>query len=153
MTIRIRLMSTLLACSLLPMLCVGVISYQLGDEQAAALTDEAHAAIEDRATAQLTSVSAARKADIVHWFENAKAHVTSLAKQHDLIVELPLLSQAMTELAKDTAPAVLETARRELASYYGNDFESEYRRQASGQNSGIQTALAQLDAPSVLAQL
>ncbi|MBL8755392.1 MAG: methyl-accepting chemotaxis protein, partial [Planctomycetes bacterium] len=153
MKIRTRLMGALLACGILPMATVGVVSFQLGNEQAEALTQEATQAIEERAVAQLTAVSAARKADILHWFESTKAHVGTMARLHDVQKVLPELSQAMAKLAQDATPAQVEEARRELGAYYSGDFDTAYRAKNGGQSSGIAAALAQADAMTVLAQL
>jgi methyl-accepting chemotaxis protein len=153
MKIRTRLMGALLACGIVPMLTVGVVSFQLGDGQAETLVQEAKQAIEERAMAQLTAVSAARKADITHCFGGISAHVRSLASLHDVQTGLSGLSQAMTNLAQNATPAQIEEARRELGSYYSGDFDAEYRKKNGGQASGIGAALAQADAVTVMAQL
>ena len=153
MTIRTRLMFTLLACGLVPMAGVSFMSHRLSVAEADSLTQEAKQAIEERATAQMEGTAAARRNDIAHYFETVQAHVLSIAQQAAVIRMLPQLAESLAALAKDADAATVAAARSELGRYYEGDFGSEYRRQNDGKQGNPSAALAQLDAQTVMAQL
>ncbi|MBL8722876.1 MAG: methyl-accepting chemotaxis protein [Planctomycetes bacterium] len=149
MKIQTRLVSVLLACGLLPMLGVGVASYQIARSGNAAILDAANREIETRARDQLYAVTAARKADIEHYFQNVQAHVGSQAENRSILEGLQQLAAAMPKLAEG---ADTDGQRRELAQYYRGPFQQEFTRQ-NGRPGTPDGLLARLDAPAVAAQL
>ncbi|MCU0865396.1 MAG: methyl-accepting chemotaxis protein [Planctomycetes bacterium] len=153
MTIRTRLMATLLACGLVPTLGVGFLSYRLSQTSSSELLEHSAAALEKRAGEQMQAVSAARRNDILHYFAAIEAQVISMAKQPHVIDAVAQLAVTIQELGRDLPAAEVEDARRELSRYYQTDFEGEYAKQAGGSRSGIESALQQLDPIAVMAQL
>lgn len=149
MKIQTRLIAVLLACGILPMMGVGVMSLQQGKQTASTLQATAVAELETRSTDQLQSVSAARRADITHYFATIREHVLTLSEQSEVANAITTLSPAMAELATglDT-----NATRAELGRYYATDFDAEYQRQ-NGHGSAAASALAALDDESVAAQL
>ena len=153
MTIRTRLMATLLACGLVPTLGVGFLSHRLNQGSSNELLEHAAEALEKRAGEQMQAVSAARRNDILHYFAAIEAQILSMAKQPQVVSAVEQLTGALQELARDLTATEVDEARRELARYYQTDFEGEYGKQSGGARSGIETALQQLDPPAVMAQL
>jgi methyl-accepting chemotaxis protein len=149
MKIQTRLIAVLLACGILPMLGVGVMSLQQGKNTASKMQATAIAELETRSVDQLHSVAAARRADITHYFSTIREHVLTLSEQSEVANAIGTLSPAMADL---TTGLDTNAARAELRRYYTGEFNTEYQRQ-TGHASTAETALATLDDESVAAQL
>mgnify|MGYP002777713900 CR=1 FL=1 len=152
MSIRTRLVFTILACGILPTLAVGVLSHSLSRTGADEIEHEAMETLKKAEIESLEAVSYARRNDLRHYFDNLAAELQTLASMPQVLEGVPQLATAMGKLEETTGKGK-EALRDELGRYYRGDFDQEYRRTIPGQSSEIERALARLDDQAVLAQL
>ncbi len=152
MSIRTRLVFTILACGILPTTAVGWLSHSISSAGAGELESEAQETLKASQIRSLEAVSHARRNDLRHYFDSLAAEVRTLATMPQVADALPQLTAAIGKLGENVT-AGKEGPREELARYYRGDFDQEYRRAMPGQNSDAERALARLDDTAVLAQL
>jgi methyl-accepting chemotaxis protein len=152
MSIRTRLVFTILACGILPTMAVGWLSHSISSAGASELQVRAQETLKAAQIQSLEAVTHARRNDLRHYFDGLAAEVRTLATMPQVADVLPQLTQAMGKLG-ETVTAGKEGLREELARYYRNDFDQEYRRAMPGQASDAERAMTRLDDTAVLAQL
>ena len=153
MTIRTRLLAVLIACGILPMATIGVVAYQRSAAGTQELAAAAQSSLRQRAEAGLQSLAAARRSDIQHYFDFIAAHMQSLAAVPECSAAIETLGKALAATGTGIDAAAEATMRRELASYYEQQFGGEYSRRNAGRKVDAATLVGQLDLPAVAVQL
>ena len=153
MSIRNRLVATLLACAMVPTIAVGWTSYHLSSSSSTDLEAGASEALAKVGIDGLAAVTAARRSHLQHYFESLRAELQTLATQPATQDGLPEFAASIQKLAEQLRGTDATAARDELGRYWLGDFDREYRRIVAGQASGSDRAMARLDEVSVFAQL
>ncbi|MCB9876730.1 MAG: methyl-accepting chemotaxis protein [Planctomycetes bacterium] len=151
--IKTRLMVSLLACGLLPMLAAGLVTLARHESNSRQQLAQATEALEQRAAQQLQAVSVTRRNDIVHYFESVEGVVRATAARRDVLDQVVALTDGITRLADGVDATQLATLRSELGAYWNGPFAANYAAENAGKRFDVQAALARLDAPAVMAQL
>ncbi|MEZ6036958.1 MAG: methyl-accepting chemotaxis protein [Planctomycetota bacterium] len=153
MKIKTRLTVSLLACGLLPMLVAGLVTLNRHESNSEQQLAEATEALEQRAAQQLEAVSVTRRNDIVHYFAAVEAVVRATAARRDVLDQVAALTDGITALADGVDEAQLAALRNELGAYWRGPFAAKFSAENAGRKFDVATALTQLDAPAVIAQL
>ena len=122
-SIKGKLTLLFLAIALVPLVCLGLISYLTASD-----------GLRQQAANQLLSSNALKKSTISHYFTTLEQHIVSLARDTTMQEALQEFTRAFTgyrgELKLDDAR--IEQLRKELGNYYTHDFADAYRSKNEG---------------------
>lgn len=154
MKIRAKLILSLLACGLLPLLTVSVANYFTAAASLEGMSAEAKKDFEILATNQLVSVRDVKKSQIEDYFETIYNQMVTFSESPNVVNAMHDFSRAFKEFGTDAQidPTQIPVLRSELAGYYDRQFGEEYRKQNSGKSANTSSLLSQVDDESVLLQ-
>ncbi len=151
MSQRSRLVISFLACGLLPLAVLGVVSTYTARSGMGKMESNAQTGLVDAAKEHMVAVRDLKKRQLEGYIDNLRKLVLDISTR-------PITSQAYQEmnaaLHNDAKPqGSLIQARRELLTYYNGDFANEYRKQNAGKSFDTAAYVSGLSDTAVLLQL
>ena len=154
MKIRTRLTLGFLACGVLPLLFVTVVSYRSATSGLDTVSDHASNDMQAKATALLEMQRGLKTAQIEAYFEQIRDQMLTFSENR-MVVEamrsFPECFDAYADQASVDSDTLAEY-RTDLSTYYTEDFAGEYQSQNSGATIDAAQLLASLDDQSIALQ-
>lgn len=151
MSQRVKLIISFLACGLVPLAVLGVVSTYTARSGMGKMDTSARAGLESLSQDHMVAIRDLKKRQIENYFDGLRKLALDTAAR-------PLTKQALTDLKaalRDSSEnaANMVQARRELLAYYNSDFAGEYRKQNEGKSPDCAAYVAGLSDASVTLQL
>jgi methyl-accepting chemotaxis protein len=146
MKIRVKLLSSFLACSLLPMGILGTINYFNAREAAIQVRDASVAGLHESAEAKLSAISLVKKAQISEYFENAQRQLTGMAQSPQTVSAVRSFTNGFRTFIEDRDLSGIDIPedKTQLRGYYQSVFASEYTKNNPTKNPDIDGRFSQL---------
>ncbi len=149
--IRGRLIASLIACGLLPMIAVAVIQYFIAQSANEKVSRTAAADLTRIAESKLAAVRSIKSADIKDYLHLIRDQVITLSGSTMSQNAANYFIRGFEELRPADGQS-LDQMRDELATYYEDQFGGEYRRQNPNRTVDPSASLDLLSKPTVTAQ-
>ncbi|MEQ1827116.1 MAG: hypothetical protein ABL921_14270, partial [Pirellula sp.] len=127
MKIRVKLLSSFLACSLVPMGVLGIVNYFNARHAAIQVRDRSIEGLNESAQMKLAAVSEVKKTQVNDYFENAHKQIRSMAQSPQTVSAMKSLSIGFKTFIDDRKISTPEVPdRAQLKGYYQTVFSAEY---------------------------
>ena len=138
-----KLITILLIIGLAPVLVVGWLALENATE-----------ALMDKSYSQLESVRNSRKSAVERFFQTINDQIITFSEDNmivDAMAQLPELFNSVRE-ENNFGPEDIERMRKELKTYYTQDFTTEYKSQNNGKSPHAERYFDMLDEQSIIQQ-
>ena len=154
MKIRNKLLTSFLACSLLPMGVLGTVNYWNAKQAATQVRDRSIEGLDTAADQKLMAVCEVKKAQITEYFLNASRQIRTMAKSQQIISGVRNFTTGFRSFIDDRKNSGLEVAddKTQLRSYYQSIFANEYTKNNPGKTCDIEGKFSQLGSAAVALQ-
>lgn len=154
MKLRTRLVVALLACGLIPLVLYGVVSYFSADSGLSTITDNGKAALMKSSEEQLVALREVKKTQVQDYFETIRKQIQTFSENRMIVESMRELDQTFHAFREEQSVSVeqLDTYRKDLFTYYQNEFSAEYKSQNAGQDPEVRSYYEKLDDDAVALQ-
>ncbi|MDZ4689301.1 MAG: PAS domain-containing methyl-accepting chemotaxis protein [Planctomycetaceae bacterium] len=153
MSQRAKLVISFLACGLLPLTILGVVSISTASRGMGQMDASARQGLEQSAKDHMVAVRDLKKRQIEAYFDGLRKLVTDVAQRPIVAQSAKELNAGFRSVVEESQIADLPQARRELVQYYNGDFANEYCKQNDGKQPDTAGYVANLSDASVVLQL
>lgn len=143
MGIKNKLILSLLAASLIPLVSISYYAYWKAEESMRVPMME-----------QINSIKNVTKAQLTYYFNSVKAQVIALSQNVGTKDALSAFTQGFNQYQKDLnlGPADLQASRKKVQSFYSGDFLNEYKKQNEGKQIDVRAIESRLNDNEILLQ-
>ena len=154
MKIRNKLLTSFLACSLLPMGVLGTVSYWNAKQATTQVRDRSIEGLNSAANSKLLAVCEVKKSQITDYFQNASRQIRTMAKSQQVISSVRNFTTGFRSFVDDRLNSGLEVAddKIQLRSYYQSIFANEYTKNNPGKSYDVEGKFSQLGSSAVAMQ-
>ena len=154
MKIRAKLLSSFLACSLLPMGILASINYFNARSAAIKVRDRSVEGLNESAEAKLSAICSVKRAQISDYFDNAERQLHSMAQSPQTINAMRSFTNGFRAFIEDRKLSGLELSddKAQLRAYYQSVFASEYTKNNPSKNPDTENRFAQLSNSAIALQ-
>jgi methyl-accepting chemotaxis protein len=154
MKIRAKLLSSFLACSLVPMGILGAVNYWNARDAAILVRDRSIEGLHEAAKAKLAGIGAVKKAQVTEYFENAERQVRSLSQSPQTIAAMRSLNLGFKSFIEDRklSGSDVPDDKSQLRGYYQSTFGSEYTKNNPSKNPDTESRFSQLSSQAIALQ-
>lgn len=154
MNLRTRLVASFFACGLLPLVAVSFVAYRTSSDGMQEVSQRATDGLEQRAKDQLTAFRDTKKSEVEDYFNFIADQVATFSEDRMVVRAMRGFQKALPEYREERKidDARLKQMRKELTTYYTNEFSNEYRTKNQGDSPPVMDYLAKLDDDSVILQ-
>lgn len=147
MRIRARLVIAFLACGLIPMLSVASLNYWNSSAGTNEISQHASDDLTAKIEQQLVAVRDLKKSEINDYFTTIRDQVITLSDDVMIVDAMRDMSSAFVDVADDQEldEETLRRMRSDVEAYYQQVFNTEYKAQNAGSDSGALSRFASLD--------
>lgn len=153
MSQRAKLIVSFLACGLLPLAILGVVSTFTAKSGMSRMDASAQQGLVDSAKDHMVAVRDLKKRQIESYFEGLRQLLCDIAQRPIVLQAANELNAGFRTMVTESQVADLPLARRELLQYYNADFADEYRKQNGGKHPDTDGYVENLSDAGVLLQL
>jgi len=153
MSQRAKLVISFLACGLLPLAVLGVVSTWTAAGGMKRMDASAQQGLEQSAKDHMVAVRDLKKRQIEAYFDGLRKLVTDVAHRPMVAQSAKDLNAGFRSVLEDAQVADMQQARRDLLQYYNGDFANEYRKQNPGRQPDTAGFVANLSDTCVVLQL
>lgn len=154
MRIRGRLVTTYLACGLLPMLAIATLSYRNSSKGNQAISQHATDDLQEKIQHQLIAVRDLKKAEITDYFATIRDQVLTLSESVMVVDAMRDMTTAFENVIdeRDLDADAIDAMRANMRTYYDTAFADEYREQTAGNAPKASSRMAGLSDDGVVLQ-
>ncbi len=136
MKIRARLLISFLACGLVPLFLLTVVSYFNGRRSAQEVSSKAVAAIRTVASDQLTSICEIKKSEIEDYFDSIRSQILTYSEDQMIVRAMSGFQDRFGQFLEQRGWSDMdaERAKNELRVYYSDSFRNMYQSLNAGAN-------------------
>lgn len=154
MKIRGKLLTSFLACSLVPVLTLGAINFWNARSAAVAVKDNAIRDLRDAAQSKLAAVRDVKKSQISDYFGNAAKQLKTMSTSPQTVSALSYFTAGFKTFAEERGATTQFTDDdiSQLKTYYRNTFSPEYGKANSGKIPDVESKISQLNKAGIALQ-
>ena len=154
MRTRTKLILCFLACGLVPLAIAAVTNYLSMQSGMTSLAEQAGEDVRQKMTASLEAQRALKQDQIEKYFESIRDQVLTFSEDRMVVEAMRGFKSSFNDYREQTEIEEDRVAemRRELETYYTDDFSAEYSNQNDGASPSAAGLLAQLDDDSIALQ-
>ena len=154
MKIKTKLLTSFLACSLLPMVVLGTVNYLNAKKAATQVGDRSIEGLNASADSKLTAVCEVKKSQVTEYFQNASRQIRTMARSQQIIASVRSFTQGFRSFIDDRKNSGLEVPedKNQLRSYYQSIFAGEYTKNNPGKQYDVEGKFTQLSNAAVALQ-
>ena len=154
MKLRTRLTIAFLCCGLAPLLLASIISYRNSSNGMRAIESRATEDLEKKSMDQLVALRDSKKEQIERYFSTIRDQVLTFSEDKMVVDAMQDFRTLFREYRQQAEldSTLLAEQRRELLTYYTNEFSAEYRSQNGGASPDAERYFRQLDDDSIALQ-
>ena len=115
-------------------------------------SNESHDALGDAAKERLVALRDVKKEQISDYVKTIESQILNLSRSHEVENAMEGFSHSAGSLHEQLGQPDIEKYRSELANYYRSEFQAEYGRRNSGEQTNVDQLLNALDADAVALQ-
>ncbi len=152
MSQRFKVIASFLACGLLPLAVLGVVSTYTASSGMNRMDDSAQKGLVDAAKAHMVAVRDLKKRQIETYFESIRQLLVDTSQRPVVLQATREMTLGYQSLVEETQGVDVPLVRREMLQYYNGSFADEYRKQNSGKHPDTDGYVAALSDAGVLLQ-
>lgn len=154
MRLRTKLTLTFLGCGLIPLVIMSVVSWNNSRSGFGQIQSAGTDGLKHQVTEQLVAIRDMKKQQVNDYFKTIKEQMVTFSEDEAIIGAMRGFRQgfATAREDRDLRATDIEDMRRELRSYYVNEYGTEYSTQNEGRQPDVDQWLARLDDDSVCMQ-
>lgn len=154
MKISTKLLTSFLACSLLPMGILATVNYSNAKHAATQVRDISLEGLDSAADNKLTAVCDVKKNQITDYFQNAARQIRSMARSNQIASGVRSFTQGFRSFVDDRKDSGVELSddKTQLRSYYQSVFATEYNKNNPGKNYDTESKFSQLNSSAIALQ-
>ncbi len=154
MKISTKLLTSFLACSLLPMGILATVNYSNAKRAATQVRDISLTGLDTAADNKLTAVCDVKKNQITDYFQNAARQIRSMARSNQIASGVRSFTQGYRSFIDDRKESGAELAddKTQLRSYYQSVFATEYNKNNPGKSYDTDSKFTQLNSSAIALQ-
>lgn len=154
MKIRGKLLTSFLACSLVPVLTLGAVNFWNARSAAIAVKDNAIRDLREAAESKLAAVRDVKKSQISDYFGNAARQLKTMSTSPQTVSALSYFTASFKSFADErgaTTPFT-DDDTAQLKTYYRSTFSPEYGKVNSGKIPDVESKISQLNKAGIALQ-
>ncbi len=154
MKISTKLLTSFLACNLLPMGILATVNYSNAKHAATQVRDISLEALDSAADNKLLTVCDVKRNQITDYFQNAARQIRSMARSNQIASSVRSLTQGYRSFVDDRKNSGVELSddKKQLRSYYQSVFATEYNKNNPGKNYDTESKFSQLSSSAIALQ-
>lgn len=153
MSQRMKLVISFLACGLLPLAVLGLVSTFTANNGMSRMDTSAEQGLVDAAKEHMVAVRDLKKRQIESYFDSLRQLISDVAQRPIVREASSELNSAFNTIVQESSESDLQQARRDLLQYYNGDFSNEYQKQNGGKKADTEAYVSSLSNSGVLLQL
>ena len=154
MKISRKLLSSFLACSLVPMGILGTVNYFNARHAASEVRDRSLEGLNKAAQDKLHAVCQVKKEQVSEYFENVSRQIRTMARSQQIVSGVQDFTKGFRSFIEDRKGSGREIPddKVQLRSYYQSVFAGEYAKSNPTKNADIESKFSQLGSSAIALQ-